>query len=273
MAEEAESATPQAGELPSELDLAPSFDQPRPARTTGDASDVLESINQLNRIRDLDTLLEQVLLQARALVQADAGTIYLRARDRLYFSYVQNDTLFTGAEANTRYVYSSSLQIDRASLAGYVAAAADPLLIDDVYDIPTNVSYSFNPEFDTKSRYKTGSMLIVPLLTRDETVVGVLQLINAKDDDNNTVPFSGRDLMFALQFAQNAADAIERAKLSREMVLRLVELSALRDPFETGQHAKRVGAYSVELYDKWATLNNIDRAEIKANREIMSRLD
>ncbi|MFW5689301.1 MAG: GAF domain-containing protein, partial [Spirochaetota bacterium] len=221
---------------------------------TRDAQGVLETIQNLNRIRDLDTLLEQVLLRARQLVRADAGTIYLKAKNRLFFSYVQNDTLFAGQTPDSRYVYSAnSLPIDRSSLAGYAAATGEPLVIDDVYDIQSNVSYAFNPEFDTRSNYRTKSMLIIPLKTRDGGLVGVLQLINAIDDTGTTIPFSYQDTTYAEQFAQHAADAIERARLSREMVLRMVELSGLRDPFETGQHAKRVGAYAVELYDKWAT--------------------
>lgn len=243
------------------------MESPPPAR---DAQGLLQTIQGLNRIRDLDTLLEMVLLKARQLVRADAGTIYLSAKNRLFFSYVQNDTLFAGHTPDSRYVYSdTSLPIDRSSLAGYVAATHEPLVIDDVYDIQSNVSYAFNPEFDTKSNYRTRSMLIVPLMTRDGGLVGVLQLINAIDDSGATVPFSYQDRLYADQFAQNAADAIERARLARDMVLRMVELSGLRDPFETGQHAKRVGAFSVELYDKWATHEGIDRAEIRANREII----
>lgn len=242
-------------------------DTPPPSR---DAQGVLQTIQSLNRIRDLDTLLEQALLKARQLVRADAGTIYLKAKNRLFFSYVQNDTLFAGRTPDSRYVYSaSSLPIDRSSLAGYVAATGEPLIIDDVYDIQSTVSYSFNPEYDTKSNYRTRSMLIVPLLTRDDALVGVLQLINAIDDSGQTVPFSYGDTLIATQFAQHAADAIERARLSRDMVLRMVELSGLRDPYETGQHAKRVGAYSVELYDKWATAEGIGRREIRVNRELM----
>lgn len=235
-----------------------------------DVTGLMETIQSLYHIRDLDTLLEQVLYEARRLVRADAGTLYLRSGNRLFFSYIQNDTLFSGDEQKTRYVYSSrSLGVDRTSLAGYVASTGDSLLIDDVYDIRSGVSYSFNADFDIKTNYKTRSMLIVPLLTRSKKVVGVLQLINATDDEGNSVPFSGRDRLFANQFAQNAADAIERARLSREMVLRLVELSALRDPYETGQHAKRVGAYAVELYQAWASYQELDPIEVQENRQII----
>ena len=188
-------------EFPSVEDEAPIIvSPPLPEPQTHDAVGVLQSIQSLNEVRDLDTLLEQVLLKARRLVRADAGTIYLKAKNRLFFSYVQNDTLFAGATAETRYVYSSrSLPIDRSSLAGYVADTADPLLIDDVYDIHSDVSYSFNPDFDVKAHYKTTSMLIVPMSTRQKDVVGVLQLINATASDGKTVPYSGRDRLVALQ--------------------------------------------------------------------------
>jgi HD-GYP domain-containing protein (c-di-GMP phosphodiesterase class II) len=239
------------------------------AAPSRDAENVLQAIQSLNQIRDLDTLLEQVLLRSRQFVRADAGTIYLRSHGRLHFSFVQNDTLF-GGKNPAQYSYSAnSLPIDHSSLAGYVASTADPLFIDDVYDIQSTVSYSFNPEFDTKSHYRTKSMLIVPLVTRDKSLVGVLQLINAQDDHGETVPFSYQDQLFATQFAQHAADAIERAKLTREMVLGMVELSALRDPFETALHANRVGAMSREIYDRWATRKNVAQDELRANREII----
>lgn len=231
---------------------------------------VLESIQSLNRIRDIDTLLEQVLLKARQLVRADAGTLYLTEKNRLFFSYVQNDTLFTSQRPESRYVYSAkSLAISRASLAGYVATTREPLVIDDVYDIQSGVSYAFNPEFDAKSSYRTKSMLIVPLLTRDAALVGVLQLINAKNGKGESVPFSYQDRLFAAQFAQHAADAVERAKLTRDMVLGMVALSAFRDPFETADHANRVGAYAYELYNRWAPKQGYEPLTIRAAREMI----
>jgi len=78
-----------------------------------------------------------------------------------------------------------------------------------------------------------------------------------------------QDKLFISQFALNAADAIEKARLSREMVLRMVELAGLRDPYETSQHAKRVGAYSVELYETWASRRNISTREIKKVRDVL----
>jgi len=233
---------------------------------------LLQIIEEIYHISDLDGLLEKVLLEARRFVRAEAGTLYLAAGGYLYFSYVQNDALFREDSARDRYIYSSKrLLIDKSSLAGYVAATGDSLLIDDVYDIAANanVSYSFNPDFDRKTAYKTQSILVVPLTTTERAILGVLQLINAKDERGEIVPFSMQDRLYITEFSRNAANAIERAKLSREMVLRMVELAELRDPFETSQHAKRVGSYSVELYNAWALRHAVPDRRIRSTKEVL----
>jgi response regulator RpfG family c-di-GMP phosphodiesterase len=221
-------------------------------------------------IKDLDTLLEKVLFEARKFVNAEAGTLYLARGRYLYFSYVQNEALFREDHPKDKYTYSNKrLVIDRNSLAGYVASTKDSLLIDDVYEINSNVTYQFNPDFDRKTSYKTQSILVVPLETTDQAVLGVLQLINAKSDKEQVIPFSMQDRLYITEFARNAANAIEKAKLSREMVLRMVELAELRDPYETSQHAKRVGAYSIELYEAWALRHRIEDRKIKHMKEIL----
>jgi len=182
---------------------------------------------------------------------------------------VQNDTLFK-CETKDKYLHSgSALPIDNRSIAGYVALTGESLLIDDVHHIKSSLSYAFNPEFDLKSSYRTVSQLVVPLATREGEVVGVLQLINAKDERGQTVPFSMQDRIFISQFALNAADAIEKARLSREMVLRMVELAELRDPYETTQHAKRVGAYSAELYECWTARHGVAVREVRNTKDIL----
>ena len=234
-----------------------------------DTEKLFRTIESLFTIKDLDSLLESILTEARRFLTADAGTIYLAARGFLYFSFVQNDTLFHG-ETKDKYIPSGiSLPIDKASLAGYVAKTGEPILIDDVYHIQSEVSFAFNPAFDEKTHYHTRSILGVPLKTRENEIVGVLQLINSKGESGDVVAFSMEDKLFITQFAQHAADAIEKARMSREMVLRMVELAELRDPFETSQHAKRVGAYSVELYEKWATKRNVSTREIRKMRDVL----
>jgi HD-GYP domain-containing protein (c-di-GMP phosphodiesterase class II) len=235
-----------------------------------DPTRLLQIVEDIYYIKDLDTLLVKVLYEARKFVNAEAGTIYSAKGRYLYFSYVQNDALFRGDGSKDKYAYSNKrLVIDRNSLAGYVAATGDALLVDDVYDISSNVTYHFNPDFDRKTAYKTQSILVVPLETTDHQILGVLQLINAKSDNGEIIPFSMQDRLYITEFARNAANAIERAKLSREMVLRLVKLAQLRDPYEDTQHAKRVGAYSIELYKAWAELHRLEERKTKQTVEIL----
>jgi len=237
---------------------------------TRDAQQLLSLVEEIYAIEELDQLLEAVLTKARTFLRADAGTLYLKSNNKLFFSFIQNDTMFSGDKAEARYIYSSRyLTLDRTSLAGHVAKTGESIIIDDVYDIQSDVDYSFNPDFDRQSNYRTKSMLMVPLKTPRGAVVGVLQLINAMDESGNVVPFSRDDELYLNQFAQYAASAIEKARLSKEMVLRMVEVTSLHDPFETAQHAKRVGAYSVELFDKWATRKHVAVAKIARLREYL----
>ena len=234
-----------------------------------DPTRLLQIVEEIYHIKDLDTLLENVLFEARKFINAQAGTLYLAAGRYLYFSYVQNDAMFQEDQPKDKYIYSNKrLLIDKNSLSGYVAATGDSLLIDDVYDISSNVTYHFNPDFDKKTSFKTQSILVVPLETTDNLILGVLQLINAKNEENQVIPFSMQDRLYITEFARNAANAIEKAKLSREMVLRMVELAALRDPYETSQHAKRVGAYSVELYQAWALRHGVEDRKIKHTKAV-----
>jgi HD-GYP domain-containing protein (c-di-GMP phosphodiesterase class II) len=235
-----------------------------------DPNQLLVTIENISHIKDLDALMETVLLEARRFVNADAGTIYLVSQNHLFFSYVQNDTLFAGEQPKEKYIYArEKMELNKKSLAGYVASTGQSLLIDDVYDIKSDVSYSFNVSFDTKANYRTKSILVVPLTTRDDNIVGVLQLINAKDRKGEIIPFSMQDRLYITQFAHNAAHAIEKAQLSQELVLRMVHMAELRDPFETAQHARRVGAYSIEIYKQWAQRHGTPDREITKTIDIL----
>jgi HD-GYP domain-containing protein (c-di-GMP phosphodiesterase class II) len=244
--------------------------RPAPPAAQRDPGRVLQVIEEIHYIKDLDTLLEKVLLEARRFVDAEAGTIYLAKGSRLYFRYVHNDALFGGERARDKYRYASqSLPIDKNSVAGYVAMTREGLLIDDVYDIPSDVSYSFNPDFDRKSSYRTRSILALPLVTAEGVTLGVLQLINARGPGGTIVPFSMQDRLYVTEFARNAANAIEKAKLTQMLVMRMVEMALLRDPYETTQHARRVGASSVELWKHWARAHGVEEHKIRKNTDVL----
>lgn len=233
-------------------------------------SRILKIVEKLNHIKDVHALLDAVLLQARQLTQADAGSIYLIENNVLNFNYIHNDTLF-GESGSNKYIYTSqTLKIDNHSLAGYVALTGQPLSIDDVYQIPAGMPFRFNHAFDEQSHYRTRSILALPLITRSNNkTVGVMQIINPLDSDRKPETFTSSDQLLLSYFADSAAAAIERAMMTREIILRMIKMCELRDPKETGVHANRVGAYAAEVYHQWARDHGLAEAEIKCTKDLI----
>ncbi|MBM4272988.1 MAG: HD domain-containing protein [Deltaproteobacteria bacterium] len=231
-------------------------------------SRIMTTIEESNQLKDLDALLDRVLLDARRLTQADAGSIFLVENNVLKFSYIHNDTLFT--TPSNKYIYSSqTLEINNESLAGYAASTGETVILDDAYQIPAHMPFSFNPSFDEASGYRTRSMMVVPLKSSREKIIGVLEIINALDGQKKVIPFSHRDTLVLNYFAQHAAGGIERAMMTREIILRMIKMCELRDPHETGAHAHRVAAYAAEIYQQWALNRGIAPEEIKRMRDLL----
>lgn len=224
---------------------------------------------ELNQIQDLDILMERILSEARRFVNADAGSIYIREGDALHFSYTQNDTLQQRLGPDEKLIYSYfSVPINEESIAGYVASTGQPLNLSNVYDIETDKPYHFSKKFDRASDYTTHSALTLPLKDAKNKILGILQIINAKDDHRNFIPFSTKDEKMLLHFASIAAVALKRAQMTRAMILRMIRMAEMRDPKETGPHVNRVGAYAIELYEKWARQHYIPKNRIEKNRDV-----
>ena len=230
---------------------------------------LLNIMEGLYHLKDLDTLLDQVLLQARRLTNADAGSVYTLENQLLRFSYIHNDSLFS-PESSSKYLFSNhTLPIDDQSLAGYVALTGESLIIEDAYQLPPALPFTFNKSFDEQSGYRTQTIIAVPLRTSRRKIVGVLQLINALGESGEVVSFTGQDQLILNYFADNAGAAIERARLTREVILRMVKMAELRDPEETGPHVNRVGAYAAEIYDRWAPNRGLPPEEIRITKDLL----
>ena len=224
----------------------------------------------LNRIQDLDILMERILTEARRFVNADAGSIYIRDDQLLHFTYTQNETLQRRLQRGEKLIYAIfSIPIDDKSIAGYVAATGNPLNITNVYEIDPSRPYHFSRGFDLASRYTSQSVLAIPLKNRSGEILGILQVINALDDAKQVVAFSQKDEKMMTHFASIAAVALERAQMTRALLLRMIKMAELRDPKETGAHVNRVGGFAVEIYEKWAQDHHLSRQEIDRNRDIL----
>jgi HD-GYP domain-containing protein (c-di-GMP phosphodiesterase class II) len=207
-------------------------------RSSNDVTELTRIGVALSTERDLLTLLGMILSQARRISGADAGSLYLveapdNAPSTLRFKLSQNHTLpdlpFSEFE----------IPLDHSSLAGYAASTGAPLIFDDVYLLPSDVSYTMNRSFDDKFGYRTKSMLVLPMRTHRDEVIGV--------------PFDARAVELVTALASQAAVAIENGRLYEEIerlfegfVTAAVTAIESRDPTTSG-HSSRVATLTCGL--------------------------
>jgi HD-GYP domain-containing protein (c-di-GMP phosphodiesterase class II) len=219
----------------------------------------------LSTERNLLALLEMILTQARRITSSDAASLYLVERadngavpTTLRFRLSQNFSL------RDLPFPEITVPIDHSSLAGYTAATGEPLVIEDVYLLPHHVSYRQNRSFDDKFGYRTKSMLVIPLRTHRDEIIGVLQLINRKRDrstvlsskeitEREVLPYDQQSVELVSALASQAAVAIENSLLYEDIerlfegfVTAAVTAIEQRDPTTSG-HSGRVATFTVGL--------------------------
>ena len=224
--------------------------------------------SELNQIQDQDILLERILFEARRVVKADAGSIYVVRDDQLVINYAQNDTKQKELPPGKKLIYKVfTVPITTQTVSGYAAYTGEPVNIPDVYTLPDSAPYGFDPSYDTISGYRSRSMLAIPLKSNTGETLGVIQMINKTRPDGSVVAFDRDDELMVMHFASNATVALQRAQMTRAILLRMIRMAELRDPKETGPHVNRVAGYSVEIYEAWATRRALDRDEIDRTRD------
>ncbi|TVR33556.1 MAG: GAF domain-containing protein [Spirochaetaceae bacterium] len=229
---------------------------------------VISLDSELNKLQDLDVLLERILTEARRVMNADAGSIYIRDGDQLVINYAQNETKQAELPEGEKLIYKVfKVPVDTSTASGYAAATGEPVNIRDAYRIPENAPYGFNPSYDKISGYKTKSILSTPLRTNTGEILGVIQLINKISQKGNVIPFNKEDELVLMHFATNATVALQRAQMTRAILLRMIKMAELRDPKETGPHVNRVAGYSVEIYERWARLHDVEEEEIEKTKD------
>lgn len=224
---------------------------------------------ELNQIHDFHTLMERILAEARHLLGADAGTIFMREGDYLRFAYFQNDTLARrSTTGGTPRVSSFRLPITDRSIAGWVALSGQSLRIADCYALDASTPYRFDPSFDQLLGYRTRAMLAVALKNRSGRVLGVIELINpVSSDDAPREGFGAGEASLLEHFASIATVAIERAHLTESVILRMIRMAEVRDPSETGPHVERVAGVATVVFEEWARRRGLDGASFERQRD------
>ena len=265
------------------------------AQTRAQLHQLAGELRELNRIgmalmseRDPDRLLKLILTQARRLTVSDAGSLYLveqnaEGREMLHFLRAQNDTIPDLPQPDF------TLPLDSTSIAGYVAVNGEALTIDDVYRIPPDRPYTFNPGFDEKHGYRAKSQLVVPMKDHRDKVVGVLQLINRKRDPRAAIrddqdaaaqvlSYGDRDVELVRSLAGQAAISIENGRLYRDIenlfegfIKAAVTAIDQRDPTTSG-HSVRVATLTCDLAEVIDQASTGPFADVRFTHEQMKEL-
>lgn len=229
---------------------------------------IIEIEKLLGEIQDIDVLLERILTETRRIVNADAGSIYIVEGNNLKIKYAQNDTHLRALSPGSKLPYAFlSFPINEKSVAGYVASTGTSLNIPDVYEIPREKPYKFNDSSDITTKYRTRSMYALALKNARGRILGVLQIINAQDENGNVISFDNDAELYIKHFASNVMQTLEKANLTNNMVRRMLRMAEFRDPKETYGHVERVSNFAIEIYDRWAFNNKIPEDEAHRFRD------
>ena len=159
--------------------------------TYNDQESLINIGRSLSLEKDPDKLLRSILFMSKKITGADAGSIYLIEEDknqnnRLRFKYSHTFSRPLQLEEFT-------LPLNTSSIAGYVAVTGTVLNIPDVYELSPDAPVQFNRSYDQKNKYRTKSMLVVPMRNHQDTIIGVIQLINSKESARTRENYSGNE--------------------------------------------------------------------------------
>ncbi len=232
--------------------------------------DLFDRFEQLNEIgaalsheRDLNRLLETILVAAKTITHADGGTLYRVTEDErsLRFEIVRTDSLkiaMGGTSGNPipfplLPLRTESGEENNSMVAAYAAIHQKTVNIADAYQAE-GFDFSGTRKFDERTGYRSQSFLTVPMKNHENAVIGVLQLLNSIDPDSGKVtPFSAADQRLAESLASQAAIALTNRQLISQLevlfesFIQLINVAIDEKSPYTGGHCERVPVLTMML--------------------------
>lgn len=221
--------------------------------------EILEQVEDIINIgialsaeKDRNRLLEMIVSEARRITNADAGTLYLCEGEYLIFKIMQNESMNTFRGGHGDPIDLPPVPVKMENVSSYVALTRQSVNIPNVYQAK-EFDFSGPRKFDEATGYKTLSMLVIPLANHEDTVIGVLQLINARNENDELIPFASHFENVIRSLASQAAIFITNMQLLNDienLFNSFVEVMATaidsRTPYNAN-HTRRVALLAGEL--------------------------
>ena len=242
----------------------------------------------LSAERDHNRLMERILLEAKAIYNADGGTLYLRTDDnKLSFEIMRSDTMDIAMGGTTgrdipfpplSMYDSESGEPNHNNVATHVALSGETVNIPDAYETET-FDFSGAKKFDQETGYRSRSFLTLPLRNYDQDVIAVLQLINARDHKTDEVVAFEPALQPLIEsMTSQAAVALDNQMLieaHRELLESFIQMIAsaidAKSPY-TGGHCQRVPVLTEMLAEAACKAEEGPYKEFDLNEEEMYEL-
>jgi putative two-component system response regulator len=212
------------------------------------AKEVLEklinAVISLESERELPLFLDKLLSNARDIVGASAGSLYLIDTDAriLQIKVCQNDEVDINSFFEATHTKESGIPLSHESIAGYAAVSGEVVHVPDVDHIDEQLPYRFSSKIDQGSGFVSKSILAVPIRHPSDGVIGVLELFNPL-----TGAFENWNIGILKNFAILAAVTLSNIRLYNslkssylETVFKLGVASEFKDS-DTYNHIHRIG--------------------------------
>jgi len=243
-----------------------------------DSLGLLKRVRQLNSIgialsteRNTPKLLEKILMGAKALTNADAGTLYtLSPEGQLIFQIIRtkSKSISMGGTSKTKIpfepisLYDNLGQPNDHMVAAYSVLRGKTVNVIDAYT-EKGFDFSGTREFDKILNYRSKSFLTVPMRNHENNIIGVLQLINKMQNGSGKITtFTNEDEQLAESLASQAAVALTNKELVDELnhlfesfTKTIAAAVDEKSPY-TGEHCKRVPRLTMLLAE--AASDNIE---------------
>lgn len=231
---------------------------PKPEGAFGDSTEHLKKLTSiglaLSAQKNIEILFEMIVDEARSLANADAGTLYIVSMEEktLRFKILQNETLnirMGGGGNGNISLPDVPLYIggepNYSNVSSFSALMGMSINIPDVYDSDA-FDFEGPRRYDRVTGYRSGSMLVIPMKNHVDDVIGVLQLLNAKEPETGeVVPFREIYVELIASLASQAAVALTNTHLiqgMKDFFYSFIESIAAaideKSPY-TGGHIKR----------------------------------
>lgn len=202
------SATPPQAPLPREA-APPGALTGADDRRVRDLATILNVSRAMTAEKDLDALLAMIIRETTKLLDADRSSLFLvdEARGELYSRIAEKSGI-----REIRFPIGKGV-------AGWVAQERKPLNIADAYK-----DLRFNPAFDKATKFRTRSILCIPLMTIEGRLVGVVQVLNKGQGmftryDEDLLQALGAHAAVALDNSRLLAEYVEKRKMEQALAL------------------------------------------------------